>query len=137
MNVPGYTVYGDHHGKRAILCPREVNHFRRSWVDHERCTAIMVGSTMLLSVNMPHSGHEEDCIKALETVRDTLTKSRAAGATDFFIGGDLNIKFGLDNANEDLHGLDSIDWYGMYGPECKGGGEDAITYEKNCGGYNY
>ena len=26
-----------------------------------------------------------------------------------------------------LHG---IDWYGIYGPECLGGGEDVITYEK-------
>ena len=50
MNVPGHIVCGNDHGKTAILCPREVNHFRRSWVDHERCTAILVGSTMLLTV---------------------------------------------------------------------------------------
>ena len=36
MNVPGYIVYGTDHGRTAILCPREVNHFRRSWVDNER-----------------------------------------------------------------------------------------------------
>ena len=80
----------------------------------------MVESTMLLSVCMPHSGHdEEDYIKALETVWDTLTKSREGGATDLFICGDLNIEFTLGNANEDLHGFDGIDWYGMFGPECK------------------
>ena len=27
-------------------------------------------------------------------------------------------------------GLDSIEWYEMYGSDCKGGGEDAITHEK-------
>ena len=32
---------------------------------------------------------------------------------------DLHIDFRLDNANEDLHGLDSIEWYGTQGPECK------------------
>ena len=32
MNVPGYIVYGRDHGRTAILCSREVNHFRRSWV---------------------------------------------------------------------------------------------------------
>ena len=128
MSVLGYIVCGSDHGKTAILWLWEVNHFRRSWVDHERCTAIMFGSLMLLSVNMPHSGRdEEDYIEASETVRASLTE----GAVDFFIGGDLNIEFRLDTADDDLHGLDSIDWYGMYGPECRGGGEDTIAYEKN------
>ena len=27
MNVPGYIVYGTDHGRTAILCPQEVNHF--------------------------------------------------------------------------------------------------------------
>ena len=72
----------------------------------------------LLTVFMPHSGHdEEDCIMVLETVRDTLTEGRNAGATAFFIGGDLDVEFRLDHANEDPHGLDSIEWYGMFGPE--------------------
>ena len=103
MNVPGYIVEGSDHGETAILCPREVNHFRRSWVDHERCTAIMVGSTLLLSVSMPHSGRdEEDYIEALETVRATLTEGRETEATDFFIGGDLNIEFRLDTASENF-----------------------------------
>ena len=48
----------------------------------------------LLSVYMPHSGRdEEDYIEALETVRATLTEDRETGATDLFIGGDLNIEF--------------------------------------------
>ena len=51
-----------------------------------------------------------------------------AGAVDFYIGGDVNIKMRFGNADEDLQGLDSIERYGMYGPECKGGGEDVITY---------
>ena len=84
-----------------------------------------------------HSGHEEeDFVQALETVRDTLTEGRKGGATDFFVGGDLHIEFRPDNANEDPHGLDSIEWYGMCGPECKGGGEGAITCEKCCLAYN-
>ena len=90
MNVPKYIVYGRDHARTAILCPREVNHFRRSWVDHERCTAIPVGSSMLLSVYVPHSARdEEDCIEALETVRNIMTEGRMAGAVDFYIGGDI------------------------------------------------
>ena len=94
MNVSGYIVYDNDHGRTAILCPPEVDHLRRSWADHERCNTIMVGSTMLLSIYIPHSGRdEEDYIEALETVRAALTEGRKAGAVDFFVGYDLNIEF--------------------------------------------
>ena len=117
--------------EQPFLCPREVNHFRRSWVDHERCTAIMVGSTMLLSVKMPHSGRvEEDHVEAFEMVSTTLIEGRNADAVDFFIGGDINIELKLGNAGKDLQDLDSIEWYGMYGPECKGGGEGPAARRK-------
>ena len=70
MNVPGYIVYGTDHGRTAILCPREVHHFRRSWVDNERCTAILV-----VQFTCRTSGYDEvDNIEALESVRATLTE---------------------------------------------------------------
>ena len=85
MNVPGSIAYWIDHGRTAILCPREVNHFRRSWVDNERCTAILVGSTMLLSVYMPRSGRDEvDYIEALGSVRATLMEGKRMVAVDFF-----------------------------------------------------
>ena len=94
------NLVGSDRGKTAMFCPREVNHFRLSWVDTQRCNAIMVGSTMLLSVYMPHSGRdEEDYIEALETVRATLTEGKKAGTVDFTIGGDFNIEFVLDNVD--------------------------------------
>ena len=112
INVPGYTVYGTDHGRTATLCPREVNNFRRSWVDNERRTAILVGSTMLLSVYMPHSCHDEaDYIEALESVRVTLTEGKREGAVDFFIGGDLNLELKLDIADGEHRCIDSIEWY--------------------------
>ena len=84
----------------------------------------------MLSVYMPHSGRdEEDYIEALESVRATLTGEKRAGAADFFIGGDLNIELRLDNIDNEQQGLDSTDWYGMHGPECRGGGEDTFAYE--------
>ena len=43
MNVRGHIVYGTGHGRTVILYPREVRHFRRSWVDNDRCTAFLVG----------------------------------------------------------------------------------------------
>ena len=105
MNI----VYGNDHGRTAILCPWEVDHFRRAWVDKERCTAIMVGSTLLLSVYMPHSGRdEEDYIEALETVRATLTEGKTAGAVDFLFAVTSILNLGY-----------------------RGGGEDTIAHEKN------
>ena len=89
------------------------------------------GSSTLLSVYMPHSGRdEEDYIEALETARNVMTEGRMAGAVDFYTGGDINIEIKLGNTAEDLTGLDSIEWYGIYGPESKGGGDDVTTYEK-------
>ena len=77
MNVPGYIVYGTDHGRTAILCPREVDHFRRSWVDNGRCTAILLGSTMLLSVHMPHRGRDEvDYIEGLLSWREKEREPR-------------------------------------------------------------
>ena len=55
MDVPGHIVYGRDLGKTAILCPRQVCQFRRSWVNHERCTAILVGGNEDFSVYLPQS----------------------------------------------------------------------------------
>ena len=45
----------------------------------------MVGSTMWLSVYLPHSYRDEvGYIEALDTVRATLTEGKKAGAVDFF-----------------------------------------------------
>ena len=101
---------------------------------HEKLFTSVVhglGWMMLLSVYMPHSGSDEEgYIEALEKVRATLTEGKKEGAVAFFVGGDFNIEFRLDNGNEDLQGMDSIDWYWMYGPECRGSGVDAITCKK-------
>ena len=62
---------------------------------------------MWLSVYMPHSCRDgKDYIEALDTVSATLTEGKKAGADD-------NIEVRLGSAGEDLHGLDSIDWYGL------------------------
>ena len=130
MSVPGHIVYGRDLGETAILCLRQVSHFRRSWIRHERVTAILFGFMMILSVYMPHSGcDEDDYITTLELVRDIMGQGKKMGAVDF-IGGDINIEPRLSTDHEDLQGLEGIDWYGIYGPECRGGHEYVITYEK-------
>ena len=74
------------HGRTDILCPREISHIRRSWVDHQRYTAILVRSSMLLTVYMPHSGHDdEDYIATLEAVRSIMNEGKKMEAVDVYI----------------------------------------------------
>ena len=125
-------MYGCDHGKTALLCPGPVCQVRRTWDSHERSTAILVGSMMLLSFYMPRGGYDEEtCIAVLETVKIIKEEGKKTGAKGFFIGGDSNIELKLEGGREDFHGLDSLDWYGFYGHECRGGGEDMVT----CGGF--
>ena len=77
---------------------------------------------------MPHSRRdEEDYIEALETVRATLTEGRKMETVDFYKGGDFNIDMKLGNTGEDRWRLDSIEWCGMSGHECGGGGENVMV----------
>ena len=52
------------------------------------------------------------------------------GDVHIFLGGDLNIELKLCLADEEHRGLDSIVWYGMYGPACQGTADDIIAHEK-------
>ena len=64
---------------------------------------------MILSVYLPHSGYdEEDYFATLEAVGKKL------GAVDFFIGGDINIELKLEPGDEDLQGLNGIDWWDLW-----------------------
>ena len=85
---------------------------------------------MILSVYLQHSGFdEEDYFATHEAVRNIMDEGKRSGAVDFFIGEDINIELKLELGDEDLQGLDGIDWYGIYGLESLGGGEDVITCE--------
>ena len=87
---------------------------------------------MLLSVYTPQSRHdEEDYIETLEAVRRIMNEGKMMEAADVYIGCDINIELKLEITGEDFQGLDGIiDRFGMYGPECRGGGEDVVTYEQ-------
>ena len=130
LQVLGYVVHGCDHGKTAILCPGLACQIRRTWDSHERCTAILVGSMMILSVYMSHGGYdEENYIAELEIVKIIMEERKKMGAKDFFIGGDLNIELKIEGGNEEFQRLDNLDWCGLCGLECRGGGEDVATYE--------
>ena len=76
-------------------------------------------------------------IYAAQCVRRRGPHFRGGGRQDLHGGveghgrqGDLNIELRFEGGSEDFEGLDSIDWYAPNGPECRGGGEDVVTYEK-------
>ena len=55
---------------------------------HERCTAVLVASMMILSVYMPHGGYdEENCIAELEIVKIIIEEGKKMEAKEFFICG--------------------------------------------------
>ena len=68
--------------EQPFCAHEEVNHFPRSCVDHERCTTILVGSSILLSCQLPHSGRdEEDQVEALGAARNVMTEGTMARVT--------------------------------------------------------
>ena len=121
--VLGYIIYGFGHGKTAILRPEPFCQVCHSWVSHGRYTAILISTVMILSVCMPHGRYdEENYIAELEIVKIIMEEGQKMGAKDFFIGGDLNIELELEGGNMECHGFDSLDWNGVHGLECRGGG---------------
>ena len=95
---------------RQPFCVR-VRFSRRSWDRHERCTAFLTGSMMILSVYMPQGGFgEENYIAKLELVKVTMEEGKQMEAKDFFIGGALNIELRHVGGDEEYQGLDSLDW---------------------------
>ena len=64
---------------------------------HTRCTAVLVGSMMILSLYVPHGGYdEEDYITEVEVVK--IIMEEEMGAKDCFIGGDINVELKLEGA---------------------------------------
>ena len=59
-----------------------------SWECHERCTAVLIGSLMFLSIYMPHGGYDaENCITEFERV-NMIEEGKALEVKDFLIGRD-------------------------------------------------
>ena len=80
---------------------------RHSWECHERYSAVLIGSLMMLSVYMPRGGYDgEDFFTELELVEE----GKRMGVKDFPIGGDLNIGLKLETDGDGLEfkGLDSL-----------------------------
>ena len=103
-----------------------------SLTGHERCTASMIGSMMVLSVYMPHGGFdEEEYITEIALVKIIMDDRNKMGPkiSSFAAISTLSSHW-KGEGGEEYHGLDSLYWYGLSGPECQIGREDVVTYEK-------
>ena len=84
---------------------------------------------MILSVYMPH-GEPEMVKKIIEEVKKM-------GSKDFSNNDDFNIEPKVESGNVEFLGVDSLDWYVLFGPGCQGGGEDVVTYDTSCTVQNF
>ena len=138
MDVLGHIVYGRDLGKTAILCFRQVCQFRQSWVSHERCTAILVGAMMILSVHLPHSGFdEEDYFATLEAVRNITDQGKKLGAVDFssVVTSTLNSSWNLAMKTfRDSMALIGMRFMGRNASEVV---RTCSHMKGSCGGYSY
>ena len=110
MKVLGSVRYGWDGGKTAILRLRQVSQVRKSWECHERCTAVLIDSVMMLSVYMPHGGYDEEknYIAELEIVKIIMEEGKNGSQGLLFVGGDLNIELKLEGVNGNFRVLTAL-----------------------------
>ena len=90
---------------------------RRARESYERRTAILVGIVMILSVYLRHKGHDEGITsRSSSWCVFVMNEGKEMGVVDLFVGGDFNMEFELEGCGGELVGIDSVGWYGLYGP---------------------
>ena len=118
--------------RQPFVCPRQVSQFRCSWVGHESCTAILVAS-LILSVHLPHGGyHEEDYVIVSGIPGSSWRRAEQLAPRTSSLAA-ASTSSSLEVGSEDVQGLDSVDGYGLHGPDYRGGGGDEFTYENGHG----
>ena len=108
----------------SLLVSDKFSTIKRSWVTEERCTAILFGTTMVLSVLAPDSKKSVEMYEEGSAVK-VPREGRKVGAMNFYIAGDINVELGLMCTNEN----EEDELTKLYGPLCWQG------YDKGTGGF--
>ena len=90
MKIKEFVVHRRDGRLTAIFVPEKLQRNKQSWIHHDKCTALLVKSILLLSVHLPHDGYDEE-----EYVIVMATIQNVKRAKKIMIGGDLNIELGL------------------------------------------
>ena len=67
MKLKGFVCCGDTHGYATLLVPEQFCTIKRSWESEERCTAILFGTAVVMTVNAP------DSKKSLEMYKECVS----------------------------------------------------------------
>ena len=126
LTLPGFVIYGRPFGLATLLVSDRFFKIKRSWCTEERCTAVLFGSVMVMSVYAPDCKKELKIYeKFVEDAKKILREGRREGAKSFYIAGDLNVELGLLCTGDD--DVDEINE--MYGPLCW------QNYDNDAGGH--
>ena len=93
--------------------------------------AVLISSVMFMSVHLPHREKDENnYITVLELSKVIMAEGKSRVTRTSSLAG---ITLSLHSKVEFFffQGLDSLDGYCFYVPDCRGGGEDLVTYEQN------
>ena len=119
------VCHGNKNDYASLLVSDKFSTIKRSWETEERCTAILFGTTMVMSVYAPDSKKSPEMYgECIASVVEVLREGRKGGARNFYIAGDINVEFGLMCTNEN----EEEELTKLYGPLCWKG------YDKDPGG---
>ena len=72
LELKGFVCYGNSHGHATLLVSEQFCTVKRSWECEERCTAILFGTTMVMTENAPDSKKSlemyEECVSSVVKV---------------------------------------------------------------------
>ena len=96
-NCLGMCVcYGCKSGFATLLVSEHFRTIKRSLDFEERCTAILLGTTLVMAAYAPASGKSTELYEAfISSVLKVLREGPRGGARDFYITGDLNVELGM------------------------------------------
>ena len=80
LELKGFVCYGDKHGHPTLLVLEQFCTMKRSWESEERCTAILFGTTMVMTVYAPDSKKSLEMYKkCVSSVVKVLREGRRGG----------------------------------------------------------
>ena len=94
LKLLGYVCHG---GKSGFATLEQFCTIKTSWRHEERCTAILFGTTLVMTVYAPDSSKDmelyETCVLSVLRV---LRERRRGGVNKFYVTGDINVELGIN-----------------------------------------
>ena len=96
LKLVGHVCYGSKMGLATLVVSDQFFKIRRSWRFAERCTAVLFGAVLFMTVYAPDCKKDLDVHETfIKTVTNISWEGRRVGANDSYITGDFNVERGL------------------------------------------